>query len=477
MTVLNNKYTIRSSRIKRSSISFQLFVLVGWIIFTIALLNFGKWEELSRFNAAIYSLIIVVSSLLTVGRLSPNKAWAPASTFLVVLALFHLGLTPFWVLGLEPYTDYQSMAWFNSGLVAPALYLASVAVCSYTIGVLIALTRSRNLQPKKSSTISLSEIGISRYYANVGALIVIFAVVAWFAQVGQAGGLEIITSGYLSFLSKTEDSTIGYVYFLVALGLGLMFIEPLENRLRKTALGFFILYTLATLAVGLRGSALYPVVIALTVIAFRRKMPNMFWVLIGTLTLLMSLSLIRSFRDFGLSNASIDLTVANPANAIAELGGSLFIVVTSIYWHQNLGLSFRGGDTYSGTLVRFFESFLLGDKRLPAGADFRLMNSEVLAKVGPRGGSIVAEAFHNFNTVGVVVVLLLVGLVFGTFSILPIGVHKKAAFVVVAGPLFNHIRNSFAPVIPELIIGGIIILGILFYYQLTHPQKSTKINR
>jgi hypothetical protein len=152
-----------------------------------------------------------------------------------------------------------------------------------------------------------------------------------------------------------------------------------------------------------------------------------------------------------------------PADAVSEMGYSLYPSVIVHQWHA-AGEPYRHGTTLVAVPLRYAER-LTGE--VPPVDDDRLFNVEMMQRVGAVGGSPVAEGYHNFGTLGVVGLLGAVGLVIGLLDRRPRSAASSALLGVVLLPLMIDVRNSFAPVLPQIVL-GLVFLGI----ALAMPRES-----
>ncbi len=437
-----------------------------WLAFGLGLLALGINHVRSIDVTAWLGLASVGFAMFTLSRCAPTGVWSPASQFILTLAIFHISLAVYIVTGLDPelprVSDYE---WYTGEIGAKALYLTTLGVWAYSQAALLILVRRSQPRPKSESTISESAL-IDRF-AVVGSLLLIASVTGWFALSISQVGVSGLTGSYLDFLDQTRDSPVGQMYPLIGVGLGFTVLKPWKGWLNSLALAAFFAFGLVGFFLGLRGEVLYPIVVAVTVMATRRKMPSLIVTLVGIFVLLGLVNAARQIRLSGVSQSNLTLSDVSPLAAVSELGQTLRVPATVLIWHDEGGEPFRNGDTYTVAIARLWERLATGAHQIPAEQDFRLFNSEIAARSGQIGGSIIGEAYHNFAAWGVILVLAIFGVIFAYFSRAPFTATKLAVCVVVAMPLLGHIRNSFVPVIPEILIG---LVGV-FVLRLTVSRK------
>jgi len=408
-------------------------------------------------GTASVALEIVIILVICVGSLalnSPTGVWAPAPIFLIVLGVFHLGLAPYWVLGIDPNLPRSAdYIWFSGPLGVKSLLLCGLAIVAYTLGVAVSTLHAN--RPQSLSKFVDVEIETSRtsWFANLGAVILTAGLVVWAFIAYSAGGLGIFVGPYQEFLALTKGSLLPKTYMVLGFGLVLTVMAPIKG-LRAFAVGAFLVFAFFAFFLGLRGEILFPLAAAVSVVSLRRRLPPAWVVLIGGVAVLALVNAAKVIRQSGFAGLSGDGFSASPFVAIGELGQSIRVVATTLSWHEVLDEPFRYGATYTVTIARALEALFAPNLRLPASQDFRLMNSEVADRAGAIGGSAVAESYHNFGPIGVIVVFVLLGLVLGAFSKTYLSAWTIALYAAISVPLLNHVRNSFVPVVPAILAGA-----------------------
>ena len=147
------------------------------------------------------------------------------------------------------------------------------------------------------------------------------------------------------------------------------------------------------------------------------------------------------------------------------MGASLRPVQEVIKWRKNGDKLLMGG-SYWAPIERQLAHFVPGLHRKPGVEDRRLLNVVVSERAGPIGFSPVAEAYLNFGERGVLFVFLFLGIVMAHFD----SQASRLRYDIIVGaslvPLFIMIRNSFAPV-PVQILVGIVLAHIVMYVAIT----------
>jgi hypothetical protein len=243
---------------------------------------------------------------------------------------------------------------------------------------------------------------------------------------------------------------INILYGTLLLGIGTLLGVVGGGRYRLVAWSAFAFYALIALPLGTRGAVMFPLA-GLVVVEARRgrrlRLPAAF--LVGFVTLAV-MSVIRVTRTSGVGSILDGGWTASPLDTIAEMGHSLRPAVVVLGWHAN-GEPYRGGVTFIAVILRFIEQ-LTGWSAV-SSVDDRLFNQEVLSRVGPIGGSPVAEGYHNLGIAGVVIVMAAIGLAVALLDRRPFTAFGHATVGVILLPLLTEVRNSAAPLLIHIAIG------------------------
>jgi hypothetical protein len=193
---------------------------------------------------------------------------------------------------------------------------------------------------------------------------------------------------------------------------------------------------------GLRGEVLFPLVAVVGVLGCERRLwrARRFWA--GCVLVLMAIAFVSSVRLTGV--AASHGAGFSPFAALEEMGHSVRPLTASVKWHEHAREPYLHGSTYVAPIDRQVRA-LAGSPIPAARNDYRLMNVEISRRLGPVGGSVIAEAHHNSGLPGVVAVMTVVGGLAGVLFRHPRSPIRIALSGVVAVLLMMHIRNSFAP--------------------------------
>lgn len=374
-----------------------------------------------------------------------RRAGAGGSSFLyfVIFALFHGGLVFAYAMrGQEALLGGGDNSWIVPDQLAPAVKLAILGVAAAAVGV--AFAQPRTPAPSRALLVT---VGVGRLPLIAGLAAAVGALIVGSVIMSNGG---VGAAGYIEFLDAVAgDGMFGYGSLLLGLGLALMVAAGGRSR----AAGWVGLgaLALAALPLGLRGPVLFPLVTMIMIEAKRR--PLRLWIFaLTSVAVLAAISVLRQTRAQGISGLLAGgWTRIDPLDGAAEMGYSLYPVVQVERWMTG-GSEPMYGSTFIAPITRALER-VLGASSMPADQDMRLFNVEIFTRVGPIGGSPIAEGYRNFEVLGVIIVMLLLGYMMARIDQLPGTAAGAAVAAVVMLPFVTAVRNSFAPVIPQILIG------------------------
>ena len=402
-------------------------------------------------SAALALGLSILGGLIVAWR-SDRGVGGAAFVYLLVFGLFHAGLVVAVVLGGEQMLIGQGLNnWVFSSAISAAVLAVCISIIAWECGVLVsrpdAASSHRLDQKSKSRTDIVGFVGV------IAGLTLIALALA------PHGGFGALFSGYLQFLEKVaNDSEFGYGVAILGCGVG--FLVASGGRARLWGWGVAAGLAAVGLPLGLRGTVLFLLATVLVVEAKRTRISA--WLFAASsLVVLTLVSVLRSTRVGGIEALLAGgFKTPSPLEAIAEMGYSLYPVVVVQKWIEG-GFEYRNGVTFVAPILRFFEN-LFGSDPGPGQEDLRIFNVEIFIREGPIGGSPVAEALRNGGTLGVIILMLVIGYVVGRVDRLPATADGGAITVVVLLPLLIAVRNSFAPVLVQIGIGvGMLVIARL----------------
>lgn len=436
-------------------------VLVTLLVFYDDLLTLS-FDELCNLGSCI-AVACIASSV----RVAPRGHLSASSVYVIVFCLFHFGLTMPLGLGIEPSEQIAGFtrSWIHRPETLEAILLASLAVLCCTIASsLVLLLRQRTPAHRAPSPPHPN-------LAPLGALLLTFWVVVWFALVVQVGGWRALFGSYNELLDLTADTPLHWPF--LGIGLALTWVTAGANGPAKW-LGFFVfgLYAVIAFPLGLRSTVLFPLSAAL-VVAARRGIRISGPLSLTLIAVVLALSTAaKDVRQRGLQRLDDPTFNVNPFDGLMELGSSLRPVVEVLTW-EHAGDRRLEGSSYWAPIERAFERILPHAVRRDARKDERLMNVLVLERVGAIGFSPVAEAHYNFGPWGVLCVLFLIGIVLGILDAWPATPIHLCLTGAILLPLLINVRNSFTPIPAHLFVGTLSTALVFFVIGPHHNRKRS----
>lgn len=414
------------------------------------------FASLSLVAASRVAVLVSAAAVGVVMVSAPRRFWSLSAIYLVTLAVFHLGLLLLIALSRPvPLLGQRDASWLYRGQEGRVPFLAMTGVLCCAIGILLAgLIASR--QRRQLGEAAPIEGGPAARLAGTGLAVLAVSLVGWIVTVVQAGGAGLLTSSYGAFLAATQDGVLPYVNFGIGLGLALLAATP-PSASRRLGFSLFLGFAFVALPLGLRGEVMFPALAALAIAARRRPLLAGRYAAVAAIALLALIGALREVREVGIGNISGTSVAASPVDGLAELGFSIRPLSEAVFWHDDLGEAHTGGATYLAPFDRAIRGKVLAQPILPGNADPRLFNVLISGRVGPIGGSPMAEAYHNGGLAGVGLVMLTIGFVLGRLDVWPATVTRLAVSAVLFVPLLIQVRNAFTPVPLQVLLGLLVV--------------------
>ncbi len=447
-----------------------LFVVAAWA---------SSFAGLVEHSAARLSVLVVAGCVLLCVRAQPRGVWACSSVYLITLSVFHLGVAALFATGtsFDRIRGQYDFRWLAVYPMSRLFAVATLGVVSAAVGVaamtLLRAVRAAGDRPVPAAgdppaTASPDRPDRPDLRAPAGLVVLAVSVVGLVAIVLAAGGIGLLFGSYAAVgQTALRGPLVPYVLLGVGLGLALAVIGG-PSRWRTAALVVFALFAAAALPLGLRGEVMFPAVAAAAVAARRRIVVRGVVVLLGAVILLALIGGLREIRESGLAATRLSAITFSPVDGIAELGASIRPVGSVLEWRDEFGERPPAGSTFYGQLDRLVSGRLLGHPQPSQFSDERLFNVLMLDREGPIGGSPIAEAYYNFGARGVVGFLLLTGLVVAWMDHGRSVRRTDTACLVLLVPLITEVRNAFAAVPVQAMLG----LGVLGLIRLAETAAA-----
>lgn len=289
--------------------------------------------------------------------------------------------------------------------------------------------------------------GLRQSFSLVGSVLTVLAVAAWLAFAAREG-LGPRTP-YTTYLEVKSAYPLQLLYYVLGLGLTLALVQY-KTWPARVATASFIVFALIAFPLGLRGEVLFPLAVGTTLVAMQRRMPGPKILAVAAVVLLVPIAVVSQTRQ-----ADVDLGQVSfsPLGGLSELGYSLQVVSATVEWHDTLDESYDWGATYWAPIEDAANRYVLFREVTPESQNDAHMSTQVSARVGGVGGSIVAEAYHNFTVVGAIACLFIWGGLLGWLNRRARGGGAWMVGAGVAGYVFLLlVRNTFVAVPTVLVL-------------------------
>jgi len=405
----------------------------------------GELELFTSFNFIVLSIVLAYTL--------PRGIWSISFIFFVTFGIFHAGLIL--ASSINAITDedilYQISFWFHTRENTTAISLINIAFVGYAIAAIIF---SKNVSLVSSN----EDEDFCRRAFHIGGIGLI-ASIFLFLLIGFGTGAASSYGAYLAIVSAIPLVGILFTYIYLLIGLTLVLV--VVSYRKGFGISYFVafaIWSVIAFRIGLRGEVMFPSAVAIALIARRGK--PMSGVLLATVVtvFLIFAGIVKNARVAGDYSGHVSI---NPMNTVAELGSSLRAVKEVITWRLG-GDELLMGASYWAPIERQVALILPQIERLPAQKDDRLLNVKVIKVVGPIGFSLVAEAYINFGEIGVLISAFLFALVFSRCDNKTSNLRTDVYVGVALVPIFVMIRNSFAHVPIQVILGFVLASMLLF---------------
>lgn len=429
-------------------------------------------ERASLRMLAVLAVVVSASCLVAVARSSERGVWSLPFVCGLVLIVFHLGALPEFL-----YADTASLVYIERFIHKPesatAAWISMLAILAFTLGVVLSRVRSEarsgGAQLDDGATRARS---LRHSFSMVGSGLTVLAVGAWLAFAVKEG-LGPRTP-YTTYLEVKSAYPLQLLYYVLGLGLTLALVD-IRTWPARVAAASFVVFALIAFPLGLRGEVLFPLAVGTTLVAMQRKMPGPRFLAVAAVVLLVPIAVVSQTRQ-----ADVDLGQASfsPLGGLSELGYSLQVVSATVEWHDTLDESYDWGGTYWAPIEDAANRYVLFREVTPESQNEAHMSTQVSSRVGGVGGSIVAEAYHNFTVLGAIVCLFLWGALLGWLNRRARGGGAWVVGAGVDGYIFLLlVRNTFVAVPTVLVLTALATAataGLLWVTTVLQQRKAAR---
>lgn len=434
------------------------------------------WLADDRWTSVCAALCLVFCNWVLLGPLR-LRALSPASAYLNVLAVFHLGL----VLPIAAGIAVGPIpAWVRSGSLQSALLLLLLSFGCFAWGAVWAATRAKPARPAHIEwrNNALFYCGLAAIVAGGGSLL-------W--GVRELGFSRFSEATYFETyrLTRTYDPRF-FVTSLQLTPMGFYLALAAAPRERIPAVAWAgAAWAAMIFVLGYRGFALTPVAAGLVILSKREvRLPR--WALAGGVAaLLVAIPISRQLRETKLSERTMSASEFSlaPLEAIQEMGGSLRPLVHTIALMENE--PYRWGRTYWQALGQVAPNLSLRwqgeiyqpvEDLPPSHWVSRLAAPWNYENFGGLGFSAVAEPYMNFGSWGVAVAFWLLG--YGLVRLDAVDMVRPtqlACWGMVLGPLLWATRNGAGVFVRPAVWGLALTLLARFLGDSLARRRSERI--
>ncbi|MEV4756633.1 O-antigen polysaccharide polymerase Wzy [Micromonospora sp. NPDC049559] len=412
--------------------------------------------------AAAAALVVAVVDITLLTRLRGNRQISLGSMWLIIYALFHVGLATYLIRGALPdplkLDNGQPRTWLLSPQIPHAVTLVAVSISVYLLGYSLMWWSkpARNPGTAGARESHRGAIAVMRW---VGPLLTIVGIALLLGVVLAEGLSNLGADNFQVFRNAQNDPQLSWAFMCMGLGMAALGTSGWSGSARWWFL-IFLPFLLLPLAIGARSGTIFPMAAYIVALSRRHWLRLRLWHG-GVLLVLLSIgSVIRQARNggptgFRLADASLD-----PLGGLGEMSATLRPVVSVLEWTNVERQPLVGWDTYWAPVGRLIGR-VLGLPITPATMDERSLSTAVMARpnVGAIGGSPTAEAYRAAGLVGVVVVLALLGAVVAHLDARASGSIWEYAVPMVGYVLMVWARNDFTPVVFQTGLGLSIIVA------------------
>lgn len=399
--------------------------------------------------------------------------------YMLVLSLFHFGITALYGLKLIDDTAiYAAATWWYRPATSSAIIISSLGFLGCGLGIGLASLCSRSSIVSRFYPIAVRSP--SRYIDErgiqvLGNVLLSGSVIGWFLVVVRSGGFSLLISSYDQYLAQTAaaGAIVGYIW--LTMGMGLCFaVMSRSSPIRSFALALFALFAVFALPLGLRGEVLFSVAAAAAIWSRHRTMPSARVSILAVILILFGISFLREVRTVGIGQSTGQDFNPSVTSGLVELGGSIRPVAEVVQWHVE-GDAYINGASYWAPVDRAICQLEHPIICTPAEDDERIMNVLIMHRLGPFGFSPIAEAYRNFGTLGVILIMAFIGAVLLWLDHWARSVYSQALASVIYVELLINIRNSFTPIPSHLILGGVLVMLAVTVSALTSGSHRERV--
>ncbi|MET7668605.1 O-antigen polysaccharide polymerase Wzy [Micromonospora luteifusca] len=405
-----------------------------------------------RLSAASAALVAVMNIALLM-RLRGNRQVSLGSVFLLIYAVFHVGLTPYLIFNTRPKLLTQAtgdpLTWLLSPQISAALVLVVVSMSAYLLGYAVVACRRSTGRHQRPAMAASGRVTTSSIIW-MGPVLMLTGSVLLFKVVLSEGLNTLGADNYALFRTEQHTPELAWSFMFLGIGMGVLGTSGRIGKSHWWALAFLPVIAIP-LVIGWRSGTIFPLAAFLVAWSRRQHVRIRFWHGAGFVGLLTLGSVVRQAREGGPSGFRLTGASLNPLDGLAELSATLRTVVVVREWDVVGHVPPVGWQTYWAPVERLI-GHALGLNVVPATLDERNLSTAFLAQpeLGAIGGSPTAEAYRAAGVLGVVVVMALLGAAIAFLDSQRSWSLWEYSVGMVGYVLLVWTRNNFTPVVAQI---------------------------
>lgn len=449
----------------KSGLGLTAFIMAGILSIFLLLLN---WSDIARAGELPYLLASLGGLVCVAVAVRSSRYWLSSfSAYSGFFYLFHCGLLIILAFDLpfEPLNPNDS-SWIWSLETAYAAIMYLMGHIAFTVAgcVVVLLRRERGQAAGGVDPRDLDTAG------RFGLVLFLFGLTVWIYQTWTSGA-AVFGGSYTEFLEATGGGIMPYAYFAISFGLALAGLAH-STVIVRAALLVFVLWALPAFALGLRGEVIIPALLFGVVRARMGRLPFRKRYLMGLVAMLAAGSLVRETRSSGLSASGVTDSNLNPLSGVAELGYTIRPLSLVYQWHAMRAEPYVGPGTYLSPFTRLISGRTFDGHSVSLESDPTVFNYVITERVGPIGGSPVAEAFRAGGMPAVLLVMASIG-----FLCVLMDRRFSSVLALSAATMFTYVllvwvRNNVNPIAVSLLLIAMVSVALWAVLVLSRSSSS-----
>lgn len=422
-------------------------------------------QPLQGISLVNHSRLLIVGFAIILGIViwqAPEGIGSSTGVYLATYGVFHLGMIL--IVAIHPYFKSLPIVqlhtyWLYADTGRYAANLALMGACAFGLAVGIMRLVWPSEKQLRSTDVHPQ---VRQVFLYAGLALTVVFIGIFYMQIIRWG---VLGATYHEYREARADVAAINTYSGIAMGV-IFLLAAGPSRWQRIGLGLFLVgWCPLAFVMGLRGEVFFPLATAFMLYARRRsKKISLTKAALVAFVLLMLISAGRAVRHIGIQKVMrVDTEVPfDPLAGLGELGGSLAPLHAAINWIDS-GDPYLWGAGYTAAFDRQFLPLLIPgysppslsrEPRVPAYSK----------KYVPGSGwhrfgfSMIATAYYNFGSFGVIAVMFVAGCIINALGHLPVSPYYQALCGAIFYPLLVHVRSFFLNVPRRTALAVLLVL-------------------